>query len=193
MSIPSDTACRTHRLTCPLCERGLLYLMGTGFARCGYCGMPLIGSALETLRDVVALPDALGSHLCECGHSEMCHLSYGVFHCPACHSEVPPFKVSRCRGQGVPRLLAGGADTPPNHRRAAGIRTRQSTREEIRRCSRACSMRRHGSSIARIWCAKWSYTACPKRCVTRASRAVRAGRRLRRGSRSGPPAFSSSS
>ena len=68
MSIPSDTACRAHRLTCPLCEWGLLYLLGTGFARCGYCGMPLIGSALETLREVVALPDALGSHPCECGH-----------------------------------------------------------------------------------------------------------------------------
>ena len=111
MRIPSGTACRAHRLTCVLCERGLLYLLGTGFARCGYCGMPLIGSALETLREVVALPDALGSHPCECGHPEMRLLPDGVFHSPACHSEIPPFEVSRCRGQGVPRLPAGGAGT----------------------------------------------------------------------------------
>jgi hypothetical protein len=71
MKIPSGTTSRPHRLTCPLCERGLLYLLGTGFARCSYCGMPLIGSALETLREVVALPDSLGSHPCECGHPEM--------------------------------------------------------------------------------------------------------------------------
>jgi hypothetical protein len=35
-----------------------------------------------------ALADALGRHACECGHPEMRRLPDGVFHCPACGSEV---------------------------------------------------------------------------------------------------------
>ena len=77
MRIPSGTACKPYRLTCPFCESGELISLGQGFARCDSCGMPLIGSTLETLREVVALPDALGSHPCECGHPEMCHLPDG--------------------------------------------------------------------------------------------------------------------
>jgi hypothetical protein len=50
----------------------------------------MLGSALETLRDIVGLPDALGVHPCECGHPEMRRLPDGVFHCPACRSEVLP-------------------------------------------------------------------------------------------------------
>jgi hypothetical protein len=45
---------------------------------------------LETLRDVVGLPDALGAHACECGHPEMRKLPGSVYHCPACGSEVLP-------------------------------------------------------------------------------------------------------
>jgi hypothetical protein len=45
---------------------------------------------LETLRRISALPNALGSHACECGHPEMRLLPDGVFHCPACGSEVLP-------------------------------------------------------------------------------------------------------
>ena len=53
--------------------------------------MPLLGSLLETLREVVGLPDALGSHACEeCAHPEMRLLPDGVYHCPACGSEVVP-------------------------------------------------------------------------------------------------------
>jgi hypothetical protein len=48
---------------------------------------------LETLRRISALPDALGSHACECGHPEMRRLPIGVFHCPACGSEVAPADV----------------------------------------------------------------------------------------------------
>jgi hypothetical protein len=62
--------------------------LGEGFARCDSCALPLLGSALETLWDVIGLPDALGSHPCECGHPEMRRLPDGLFHCPACRSEV---------------------------------------------------------------------------------------------------------
>jgi ribosomal protein L37AE/L43A len=49
---------------------------------------------LEALREIAALPDALGSHACECGHPEMRRLPDGVFHCPACGCEVLPLAVS---------------------------------------------------------------------------------------------------
>jgi uncharacterized Zn finger protein (UPF0148 family) len=45
---------------------------------------------LEDLRSIGALPEALGSHACECGHPEMRLLPDGTFHCPACRSEVLP-------------------------------------------------------------------------------------------------------
>ncbi len=46
---------------------------------------------------------------------EMRRLPDSVFHCPACRSEVLPFEVRRRHGHGAPRLLAGVADTLPNH------------------------------------------------------------------------------
>jgi hypothetical protein len=45
---------------------------------------------LETLRRISALPDAQGRHACGCGHPEMRRLPDGIFHCPACGSEVLP-------------------------------------------------------------------------------------------------------
>ena len=47
-------------------------------ARCDSCGLPLVGSALGTLREIVGLPDALGAHPCECAHPEMRVLPDGV-------------------------------------------------------------------------------------------------------------------
>jgi hypothetical protein len=55
--------------------------------------LPLLGSTLETLVDVIGLPDVLGAHPCECGYPEMRKLPDGVFHCPACRSEVLPFEA----------------------------------------------------------------------------------------------------
>jgi ribosomal protein L37AE/L43A len=88
-ALPS-TASKPHCVICPFCESGRLVSLTPGFARCGSCGLPLLGSLLETLHDVVGLPDALGDHSCECGHPEMRRLPDGVFHCPACGSEVLP-------------------------------------------------------------------------------------------------------
>jgi ribosomal protein L37AE/L43A len=103
MRVPSPTASRPNCIICPFCESGLLVSRGPGFARCDSCGMPLLGSTLETLRNIVSLPDAPGSHPCECGHPEMRKLPDGVFHCPACRSEVLPIKAgvvdARRRGQ----------------------------------------------------------------------------------------------
>jgi ribosomal protein L37AE/L43A len=88
MRVPSVKASRAHHILCPFCESGELGFVGEGVARCNSCALPLLGSALETLRDVVGLPDAVGRHACECGHPEMRRLPDGVFHCPACGSEV---------------------------------------------------------------------------------------------------------
>ena len=90
MRITSGELSKAHHIICPFCESGRLLPLGPGFARCDTCALPLLGSALETLRDIVGLPDALGVHPCECGHPEMRRLPDGVFHCPACRSEVLP-------------------------------------------------------------------------------------------------------
>jgi hypothetical protein len=55
MKVPSRTASRARHIICPLCESGELVTLGEGFARCGSCGLPLVGSALETLGDIVGL------------------------------------------------------------------------------------------------------------------------------------------
>ena len=50
---------------------------------------------LETLQQIKSLPEGLGGHACECGHPEMRRLPDGIFHCPACGSEVLPLEASR--------------------------------------------------------------------------------------------------
>jgi uncharacterized Zn finger protein (UPF0148 family) len=59
-------------------------------AVCDSCGLSSDGAVLRTLEQIATLPDVLGSHACECGHPEMRYLPDGVFHCPACGSEVLP-------------------------------------------------------------------------------------------------------
>ena len=90
MRVSSGTLATVHHINCPFCEAGELTFLGVGFARCPSCGLPLVGSVLETLQEIVGLPDALGAHPCECGHPEMRVLPDGVFHCPSCASEVLP-------------------------------------------------------------------------------------------------------
>ena len=78
-------------IVCPLCESGDLRSPGPAghpcCERCGYC--PSV-AVLLILRWIHALPDALGTHACECGHPEMRRLPDGVFRCPACAAEVIP-------------------------------------------------------------------------------------------------------
>jgi hypothetical protein len=87
----SSLASRPDSLLCPLCEASKLYPCARDSMRCESGGGRLSGAMLETLRGISALPDALGRHACEeCGHPEMRRLPDGVFHCPACRSEVFP-------------------------------------------------------------------------------------------------------
>ena len=100
MKVSPLKASKPGHAICPFCEAGTLVSLGPGFARCGSCGLPLLGSMLETLRDVIGLPEGLGHHACECGHPEMRYLPDGVFHCPACGSEVLPSEASLAFGKG---------------------------------------------------------------------------------------------
>ena len=99
MRVTSGKASRLDHIICPFCESGELLPVGPGFARCGSCGLPLLGAMLETLRGIAGLPVALGAHPCECGHPAMRLLPDGGFHCPACGSEVLPVGVAEDRGR----------------------------------------------------------------------------------------------
>jgi len=88
MKAPSGIRSRPQHIICLFCESGTLVSLGHGFARWDSSGLPLLSSTLETLGIIIALPDALGAYPCACGHPEMRELPGGVFHCPACRSEV---------------------------------------------------------------------------------------------------------
>jgi hypothetical protein len=89
----SSVASRPDSLVCPLCEANKLHPSGQDSMRCESCGGSLSGGMLETLWRISALPDALGSHACECGHPEMRLLPDRTYHCPACGSEVLAFDI----------------------------------------------------------------------------------------------------
>jgi ribosomal protein L37AE/L43A len=93
MKVPSRTSSGPNSIVCPACGRGELEARGPDPAECDSCGRGVEGAVLRTLEQIVALPDALGEHACECGHPEMRHLPGGVFHCPACGSEVVPLEA----------------------------------------------------------------------------------------------------
>jgi hypothetical protein len=85
----SSLGSRLDSLLCPLCEASKLYPSGRNSMHCESCGGRLSGAMLETLQSICALPDALGRHACEeCCHPEMRLLPDGIYHCPACGSEV---------------------------------------------------------------------------------------------------------
>jgi hypothetical protein len=86
----SSLTSRSDLLICPVCAAGELHPFGGERAHCGRCGYILGTAMLLTLEQIIALPDALGKHACECGHPELRLLPHGVFHCPACGAEVLP-------------------------------------------------------------------------------------------------------
>ena len=86
----SSLESRPGSLVCPLCEVHKLDARGHSAAHCAWCGRVASGTTLEALRQIIELPEALGSHACECGHPEMRRLPDGTRHCPACGSEVVP-------------------------------------------------------------------------------------------------------
>jgi hypothetical protein len=65
-----------------------------------------------TLEQIAVLPDALGAHACESGHPEMRRLPDGVFHCPACGSEVLTESPSGLENARVGSTSARGRRTP---------------------------------------------------------------------------------
>jgi hypothetical protein len=91
----SSLASRAGSLVCLFCQTGaLLRSSDEDSMRCRSCGGLLSGALLETLRQISALPDALGSYACEeCAHPRM-HLPDGTFHCPSCGSEVVALEAS---------------------------------------------------------------------------------------------------
>ena len=97
-SVGSPKASRADEIVCPGCACGQLqpprgFL--SGLAECDRCRCAFDKTIVETLKQIVALPRALGKHPCECGHPEMRRLPDGVFHCPACRAEVLPISMPK--------------------------------------------------------------------------------------------------
>ena len=97
----STLASRSHSIICPSCEVGELLPSDHNGIQCSLCSYVPSHSFLQALQQIIALPDALGSHACEeCEHPEMRLLPDGVSHCPGCGSEVLLTR-SDCRPQVV--------------------------------------------------------------------------------------------
>jgi ribosomal protein L37AE/L43A len=84
----------TNSIICPCCGVDELERSAAGVVGCSRCDRPISTQVLKTLEQILSLPDAIGSHACECGHPEMRHLADGVLWCPGCGSEVLPFSAS---------------------------------------------------------------------------------------------------
>ena len=103
MKGPSRMRSRPNYIVCPRCGSGELQTQGSELAGCASCGLSVEGALFRTLEQIATLPDVLGAHACECGHPEMRRLPDGVFHCPACGSEVLPLKAHR---RSLPELTS---------------------------------------------------------------------------------------
>jgi len=91
----STLASRPSSLVCPFCEMGQLRSSTHDSMRCQSCEGLISGELLKTLRQISALPDALGSHACEeCAHPQMRLLPDSTYHCPSCGSEVLPLQAA---------------------------------------------------------------------------------------------------
>ena len=103
-TIPS----RPGHLICPACESGELQSQVNGLAAsCALCDSLFSGAVHKVLERIAALPEAQGKHACEeCHHPQMRLLPDGVFHCPACGSEVLPIET---RAQSLRASLKGGS------------------------------------------------------------------------------------
>jgi predicted RNA-binding Zn-ribbon protein involved in translation (DUF1610 family) len=67
-----------HQFICPSCGVHELQPYGRDSATCPQCGR-LAWVAMKTLREISALPDAIGTHACECGHTELRRLPDDVY------------------------------------------------------------------------------------------------------------------
>lgn len=98
-------------IICPFCEGGeLAGDRPTISARCTGCGRTADGSLLETLRQIIALPDApRGAYACDrCGHPQMRRPpDEEGLRCPACGPEASAAPLTR-REEEVALLIARG-------------------------------------------------------------------------------------
>jgi ribosomal protein L37AE/L43A len=90
-----------NSIICPSCGINELERSADGEAHCTGCYHPISTQVLKTLEQIVSLPDAIGSHACECGHPEMRHLADGVLRCPGCGSEILPLSASEIRSESA--------------------------------------------------------------------------------------------
>ena len=90
----------TGSIICPCCGINELERTSQGTVRCTRCVRLISTEILKTLEQIVSLPNAMGSHACECGHPEMRHLPDGILWCPGCGSEVLPLSASPMRKVG---------------------------------------------------------------------------------------------
>jgi ribosomal protein L37AE/L43A len=89
--LTTTSSSRPGHLVCPACESGELQPQASGLASCAACDCLFSGAVLKVLGWIAALAEPQGKHACEeCHHPEMRLLPDGVFHCPACGSEVLP-------------------------------------------------------------------------------------------------------
>ena len=95
MKRSSQKVSTTRSIICPRCEIGEVSAFGSTGVSCDFCGRAVDERILESLRQIVSLPVAIGSHACECGHPEMRSLPDDVYSCPSCGAEVLPLKPSR--------------------------------------------------------------------------------------------------
>ena len=113
----ATTASRADYLVCPGCGCGQLQPPRGFLSRlleCDRCGCAFDNTIVETLKQIVALPEALGKHSCECGHPEMRRLPDGVFHCPVCLAEVLPVSIPEPRPVAARKSLAALEQIPLN-------------------------------------------------------------------------------
>jgi ribosomal protein L37AE/L43A len=116
MRVPSRATSMPGHIVCPACGAGELWPgeFHLDIANCTSCGFSVEGAVLRTLEQITILPDALGCHACECGHPEMRRLPDGVFHCPACGSEIVPLRARWSLPGNPARSLRSAAAPLPN-------------------------------------------------------------------------------
>ena len=106
----ATTSSRADEIVCPECGCGQLQPPPRRFLsrllECDHCECAFDNAIVETLKQIVTLPEALGKHSCECGHPEMRRLPDGVFHCPVCRAEVLPVCIREPRAVEGRRSLA---------------------------------------------------------------------------------------
>jgi hypothetical protein len=95
----SSMTSRSGSLVCPFCEVGELESTGRN-ARCNSCGRVASRLILETLRQLITLPESLGTHACESGHPR----------CVVCPTECSTVRLAAQRY--YPRLTGRHATRP---------------------------------------------------------------------------------